>query len=62
MAARNTSSEEKNVEQTGKLKNKELFDFCGVNSGANVVKLCYGDLETVNTPLLFPEWRRRHLF
>ena len=42
MAACNTSSEETNVQQNGKLKNKKLFYFAGVNSGAYVVKLCYG--------------------
>ena len=42
MAACNTSSEEKNVEQTGKLKRKKLFDFWGITSEAYMAKLCYG--------------------
>ena len=42
MAASNTSSEETNVQQTGKLKNKKLLDSWGINSRAYVLKLCYG--------------------
>ena len=48
MAASNTSSEETNVEQTGTIKNKKLG---GINSGAYVLKLCYGlDIQELFTP------------
>ena len=42
MAACNIASEETNVEQTGKLKKKKVFDFWGIKSEAYMVKLCYG--------------------
>lgn len=51
MATSNMSSEEKNVEQTGKLKNKKCLDFGGISSGAYVVKLCYGlDIQELFRP------------